>query len=226
MTIVSSKPEALHKDDIGSVFESISSRMSGFLYRCSMDSDYTMQYMFGSVEELTGYKKDELVSNRLASYVTLIHTDDVAKVDAAVESAIDSHSLWDVDYRLNTKGGDEFWVNEKGGPVFGEGKHVLYLEGVVTDINSRKQLEFDRQSKMANVEQHSTDIIKQTHTILDMLKTLRLLSLNASIEAARAGEAGRGFAVVADEVKSLADRSRAAADEITRLTSELDHLLK
>lgn len=226
MVVPDSKPETAHQDDIGNVFESISSRMSGFLYRCSMDSDYTMQYMFGSVKELTGYKKDELVSNRVASYVTLIHADDVAEVDAAVESAITSHSLWDVDYRLNTKGGDAVWVNEKGGPVFDQEKNVLYLEGVVTDINTRKQQEFDRQSKMANVEEHSTDIIKQTHTILDMLKTLRLLSLNASIEAARAGEAGRGFAVVADEVKSLADRSRAAADEITRLTSELDQLLK
>jgi methyl-accepting chemotaxis protein len=75
--------------------------------------------------------------------------------------------------------------------------------------------------QIKELDRMSGDIQSVVELIANIATQTNLLALNASIEAARAGEHGKGFAVVANEVSNLADQSKEAANNISRIIMEI-----
>ena len=82
-------------------------------------------------------------------------------------------------------------------------------------------LETSRRVKL--LDENSVKVGEITNFISDIANRTNLLALNATIEAARAGEAGRGFTVVADEIRNLAERSKRAASDISKLIDDIQY---
>lgn len=204
---------------------SITSRMDGFLYRCRNDPSYTMLYISDGVLTVAGYPASDFIDNRVRTYSSVTHPDDIAAVDAAVGKALETQGNWGIDYRILTRRGEAVWVHEIGGGVFGADGELQFLEGFVIDIAERKRMEAHNEALITRISGIAGNVVKDTGSILEVLRALKMLALNARIEAARAGELGLGFAVVAQEIKTLANSSSEAAARITSLLDELQKVL-
>jgi PAS domain S-box-containing protein len=114
--------------------ESVLMRMSGFLYRCRADKEFTMIELTSGFERCSGFSASVVIGNKVRSFASLIHPDDGAAVDEAVVRGLEQRKNWNINYRLLHASSHYIWVHEDGGGVWDETNAVAYLEGVVWDI--------------------------------------------------------------------------------------------
>lgn len=205
-----------------SIFDSIFGAIDAFIYRCSNDSDYTMEYMAGGVQRLIGYSPKDILQNAKTSYVDLTVAEDKERVFADVDAAIAARKTWDIAYRLQHHDGHRIWVRERGNAVLKDGE-VIYLQGLVVGAGAEFDLREELERRVQESSDASKDIVGLTKQITSSVRELSMLSTNARIEAARSGEAGKGFAVVANEMKTLSERNAGLADKIAQQVQNLNN---
>lgn len=122
-----------------SVFpEQALSTIQGVIYRCRNDRDWTMDWIGGSVEELTGYTPRELLGEHAVSYSGLILAADRDAVAAAVGRGIEGREAFQMKYRVRRKDGAIVWVSERCVALVNDDGAVLGLSGhIVAESGTR-----------------------------------------------------------------------------------------
>ena len=120
-------------------FRTLAENIPGVIYLCKNDERYLMLYLNDTVEVLTGYPKEDFLTDRI-SFTELYHPDDAPAIAPVVDRALAERKPFHLTYRLRHRSGAWRWIEERGVGVF-EGEALLYLEGFLHDITERKRAE-------------------------------------------------------------------------------------
>jgi PAS domain S-box-containing protein len=134
-------------------FRTLIANIPGVCYRCANDAAYTMEFLSDSVEALSGYPAADFIGNRVRTFASLFHPDDVALVDQEVADALGHMRPYSIDYRIIHRDGSVRWVHEKGQGEFDEDGNLQHLDGAIFDVTAHRHLEDEltRKEQLATI---------------------------------------------------------------------------
>ena len=120
--------------------QALVANVPGAIYRCAHDADYTMEVISDAIERITGYPSSDFVQNSCRTFASIIHPEDRAEVERAVDAAVEQGVPFALEYRVVRADGTARWVLERG--QLGRGQDGRsWLDGVIFDITERRRAE-------------------------------------------------------------------------------------
>ena len=129
---------ALQKSE--SRFRGLVANLPGVVYRCANDADWRMRYVSDEIRNLCGYPASDFIDNRVRSFSSIVHPDDLSITYRAGE-AIERQEIFELTYRLRHADGHNVWVREKGRGEYDSQGRLLWIDGFIWDISERKAME-------------------------------------------------------------------------------------
>ena len=108
----------------------------GVLYVCRNDPQWTMKWVSGAVEGLTGYVSEALIDNREVAYGDLVHPEDQTRVWHEIQRQLATSGVFEVRYRLRGRDGREIPVWERGRRNGDDADGTELLEGYIVESDS------------------------------------------------------------------------------------------
>ncbi|NJL23074.1 MAG: PAS domain-containing protein [Leptolyngbyaceae cyanobacterium SM1_3_5] len=127
-------------------FQSLVSNIPGAVFRCAVDEHWTVEYISEAIEAICGHPASDFIDNRVRTFASHDHPDDVDRVRRVVTEALSENRPYAVEYRIFHADGSIRWVFDRGrGVLAPDGK--LHVEGVLLDVTDRKlaEAQFEQQ---------------------------------------------------------------------------------
>lgn len=121
---------ALQKSE--SRYRAMVSNLPGVVYRCRNDGRRRMSYLSDGIERLTGYPASDFVGDRVRSYASLIHPDDLPLAQQHAEQ-----DTFEGVYRLLNAEGRTVYVREKARVLRERDDPLGWCDGFIWDVTDQ-----------------------------------------------------------------------------------------
>jgi len=138
-------------------FRGLVGNIPGAVFRCDIDSDWTMEFLSDAIDELVGYPSADFIDSRVRTYASVVHPEDRARLEAEVASSVAGGRPYTTDYRVIHRDGTVRYVIEQGQAVTAADGRVR-LDGAIFDVTDRRLGELER-LKLAAIVESSDDAI-------------------------------------------------------------------
>lgn len=144
--------------------------LPGMAYRCRNDKQWTMEFVSGGCEKLTGYKSQELTFNHKISYNHLLIPEDRKTIHQVVNEQTALGKPFEFKYRIRKKSGEIRWVWERGIAVADKNGEYLHIEGFITDITDIKNAEEELKEKEKHLRILKNKLEEETTYLREEIK--------------------------------------------------------
>jgi PAS domain S-box-containing protein len=184
LDITARKTAELALSESGERFRTLVANVPGVIFRCSIDNDWTMEFLSDEIEELAGYPASDFIANNVRTFASLIHPEDAPLLTQEVEAAVAEERPYTSEYRTLHRDGSTRHVVERGQAILGRDGEIK-LDGAIFDVTERWTAENER-LKLASIVESSDE------AIMAATADGRLSSWNSGAE--------RVFGYTADEI--------------------------
>ncbi|MBN1848676.1 MAG: sensor domain-containing diguanylate cyclase [Deltaproteobacteria bacterium] len=110
----------------------------GAVYRFRIDPEWTLEFISDEISSISGFPASVFLFNSVRSLRSIIHPDDIQKVEKFIRDSINKIEPFEVEYRIIDAKGRTRWFSEKGRAVFSNEGLPMWLDGTIFDITERK----------------------------------------------------------------------------------------
>lgn len=130
-------------------YNTLINNVKGILFRCENNREYSMQYISEGCLEITGYPFESFKDGTV-TYGQFILEKDRDKVWNNIQTSIKNKTTYNCEYRIKHKNGSIKHVWAKG--KFISKNNNILVEGLITDITEKKEVEINLRNKEAKIK--------------------------------------------------------------------------
>jgi PAS domain S-box-containing protein len=134
------------------------SNLPGMVYRCALDSKYTVEFMSEACSRITGYRPDDLIGNKTISFNDLILPEYRESIGKKWQKAMAEKSIFEEEYPIKTASGKIKWIWERRNCRHAKNGAPQYVEGYIEDITERKLAEYELIKLSQAIEQNPVSV--------------------------------------------------------------------